>query len=73
MRQVAGVKAVHDLHVWTLTSGLDSMSAHVTVENLTQGDRILGELQRLLKEQFQIGHSTIQLEQEGCGLEKLAY
>lgn len=66
MKQVKGVKTVHDLHIWTITSGFDTMSAHVTVENLSQGDRILAELQQTLKDRFKIDHTTIQLEEERC-------
>ncbi len=66
MKRVKGVKAVHDLHVWTITSGIDAMSAHITVEDTSQGDRILAELQYVLKDQFQIEHTTIQLEEERC-------
>jgi cobalt-zinc-cadmium efflux system protein len=66
MKRVKGIKAVHDLHVWTITSGVDAMSAHITVEDSVQGDRILAELQRMLKDQFEIEHTTIQLEVERC-------
>jgi cobalt-zinc-cadmium efflux system protein len=66
MKRVEGVKAVHDLHVWTITSGVDAMSAHITVEDSVQGDRILAELPRALKDQFEIEHTTIQLEVERC-------
>jgi cobalt-zinc-cadmium efflux system protein len=66
MRQtmVHGVRAVHDLHVWTLTSGKDAMSSHVVVDKLAAGDRILRDLHRLLHERFGIEHTTIQLESE---------
>ena len=68
MKQIKGVQEVHELHVWTLTSGLDSMSAHVSLEPgcRGEGDRILSGIQGLIKDQFQIRHSTIQLEEEGC-------
>jgi len=66
MKQVKGVKAVHDLHVWTITSGIDSMSAHVSIEDTSQVDRILAELQRMLKDKFGIEHTTIQLANECC-------
>ena len=62
MRAAHGVRAVHDLHVWTLTSGKEAMSAHVLVEDLSDGQHVLGDLQELLREQFSIEHSTIQLE-----------
>lgn len=62
MREAHGVRAVHDLHVWTLTSGTDAMSAHVVVDDLADGRHILGDLELLLRERFGIEHTTIQLE-----------
>ena len=62
MREAHGVRAVHDLHVWTLTSGTEAMSAHVVVDDLADGRHILGDLQLLLRERFGIEHTTIQLE-----------
>jgi len=62
MARVPGVRQVHDLHVWALTSGKYAMSGHVQVEDLAAGDRILQELHTLLHERFGIEHTTIQLE-----------
>jgi cobalt-zinc-cadmium efflux system protein len=62
LREAHGVRAVHDLHVWTLTSGTEAMSAHVLVDDLADGRHILGDLQTLLRERFGIVHTTIQLE-----------
>lgn len=62
---VNGVLGVADLHVWSLTSGVNAMSAHVRVRDLSQGDRVLQDMRRALKDGFQIGHSTIQIETEG--------
>jgi cobalt-zinc-cadmium efflux system protein len=59
-----GVRAVHDLHVWTLTSGKEAMSAHVLVEDLADGQHVLGDLQQLLRDRFGIEHVTIQLESD---------
>lgn len=64
MRGAHGVQTVHDLHVWTLTSGKEAMSAHVLVEDLADGQHILGDLQQLLRERFGIEHATLQLESE---------
>jgi len=64
MTSVAGVKGMHDLHVWTLTSGKDAMSGHVIVDNPTIDNRILRDLHKLLHERFGIEHTTIQLEAE---------
>ena len=62
LRGVPGVKRVHDLHVWTLTSGREAMSAHIEVEPGTRPDRILDELHVVLHARFGIDHTTIQVE-----------
>ena len=62
---VTGVRRVHDLHVWALTSGREAMSAHVTVEPGTGGDRLLHDLHVLLHARFGIDHTTIQVETDG--------
>ena len=59
-----GVRRVHDLHVWTLTSGREAMSAHVVVDDYGHGERILECLHALLHTRFGIDHTTIQLETE---------
>lgn len=59
-----GVSAVHDLHVWTLTSGLDAMSAHIVVADMTRGRETLIAANRLLAEEFGLKHTTIQIEDE---------
>ncbi|WP_449276823.1 cation diffusion facilitator family transporter [Leucobacter sp. GX24907] len=69
MLTVAGVIEVHDLHVWTITSGVPAMSAHVTLTDEAwdgQGSHlILDELHRCLLEHFDTGHATLQLEPRG--------
>jgi cobalt-zinc-cadmium efflux system protein len=62
--EVAGVRRVHDLHVWTLTSGREAMSAHVVVDDVRESDRLLEELHAVLHARFGIDHTTIQLETE---------
>ncbi|MGH7331697.1 MAG: cation diffusion facilitator family transporter [Candidatus Rokuibacteriota bacterium] len=64
MQTVSGVRQVHDLHVWTLTSGKYAMSGHVLVDDLIASDRILRALHALLHERFDIDHTTIQPESE---------
>jgi cobalt-zinc-cadmium efflux system protein len=64
MTGVPGVRHVHDLHVWTLTSGKHAMSGHVMVEDLAAANRILRDLHALLHERFGIEHTTIQLESQ---------
>jgi len=66
MCDVPGVVSVHDLHAWTITSGMPSLSAHVTVDPTPfeqgKGEEILVQLNVCLKECFEIGHTTFQLE-----------
>jgi len=63
---VGGVKGVHDLHVWTITSGLYALSGHVTVdaEMIIDGSKIVGTIASRLKESFGIEHVTLQVEKE---------
>jgi cobalt-zinc-cadmium efflux system protein len=64
MKAVSGVQDVHDLHVWTITSGMHALSCHVLIDNLPPSDSspILQSLTGLLSEKYQISHSTIQFE-----------
>lgn len=73
----ADVLAVHDLHVWSITTDMTAMSAHMVVgEALTAGerDRLLAEVRDVVKMEFGIAHATIQIETNGldehyCGKE----
>lgn len=56
------VKSVHDLHIWTLSSGMIALSAHVMIDDMGQWREILERLSRLLRERFGIEHVTVQPE-----------
>jgi cobalt-zinc-cadmium efflux system protein len=66
--EVAGVVDVHDLHAWTITSGMPALSAHVTVTQASLGDRgvgaILDDLTECVAAHFGIDHATFQVEPE---------
>ena len=62
MLAVPGVTDVHDLHVWTVGSGFPSLSAHVLVETGADCHAIRQELADLLRERFELAHSTLQVE-----------
>ena len=66
IRSVDGVKGVHDLHVWTITSGLYALSGHVTLDldKISDGSVIIGKVAAKLKESFGIEHVTLQMERE---------
>jgi cobalt-zinc-cadmium efflux system protein len=59
-----GVTDVHDLHVWTITSGFPSLSAHVLVRSGDDCHAIRRELEHLLADRFHIDHTTLQVEHE---------
>lgn len=62
IRAVPGVVDVHDLHVWTLTSGYHAASAHVDVHPDADGHAVLHQLADLAERRFAIAHTTFQLE-----------
>jgi cobalt-zinc-cadmium efflux system protein len=57
-----GVEDVHDLHVWTLTSGMEVASAHLTVKVAARQSDVLTEAQNLLATRYSIEHATLQIE-----------
>ena len=60
--QTAGVDAVHDLHVWTITSGREALSAHVIHQYQVSQPELLRDLQTTLHDRFGVDHLTIQME-----------
>ncbi|MEU8634397.1 cation diffusion facilitator family transporter [Amycolatopsis sp. NPDC048633] len=61
-----GVADVHDLHVWTLTSGMEVASAHLTLAPPAQQSDVLTEAQNLLATRYAIEHATLQVEAPHC-------
>jgi cobalt-zinc-cadmium efflux system protein len=59
---VEGVEGVHDLHVWTITSGYSALSMHVTCAPGESREMLLARVNRVLRESFGIEHTTIQIE-----------
>jgi cobalt-zinc-cadmium efflux system protein len=62
MLETKGVAAVHDLHVWTITSGREALSAHVVHQETVTANEVLRRLQHEITEHFGIAHLTIQME-----------
>lgn len=60
-----GVKEVHDLHVWALTSGVNAMSAHVVVIDPSPHDVVLSAAHDAVTTTFPIEHVTVQIERIG--------
>jgi len=62
LKEIDGVIDVHDLHIWTITSGLDSLSCHILIEDHKNSQEILQEAINKIKDTFKIEHTTIQIE-----------
>ncbi|MCH5584397.1 cation diffusion facilitator family transporter [Shimazuella sp. AN120528] len=62
LSEISGVLNVHDLHIWTITSGFDSFSCHILIKEESESQSILKEAIQRLKERFHIQHTTIQIE-----------
>lgn len=60
--EVKGVTGVFDIHIWTITSGMDAISAHVVVMDPSRSQAILQELNSLFEKRFKFAHATIQIE-----------
>jgi cobalt-zinc-cadmium efflux system protein len=63
-----GVSEVHDLHVWEVTSGFPALSAHVLVGRDTNCHDVRRTLEAILHDEFEIEHTTLQVEHEGGDL-----
>ncbi|MEK6766881.1 MAG: cation diffusion facilitator family transporter [Planctomycetota bacterium] len=63
------IEGVHDVHIWTITSGMYAMSAHVYIKDLmvSETHRIMANINTLVNEKFSIGHTVIQFESDVCG------
>ena len=60
--EVKGVTGVFDLHLWTITSGFDAMTAHVVITDISKSQSILKEITSILEKKYNITHNTIQIE-----------
>jgi cobalt-zinc-cadmium efflux system protein len=68
--KVKGVREAYHIHVWTITSGVHAMSAHVLIDDqlVSRSRDVINDIKTLLAEKFKILHSTIQLECERCDM-----
>jgi len=66
LKQLDGIVDVHDLHVWTISTGMDALSGHVVVRDqmISQSGRLLNDINAVLAARFNITHTTIQLEHD---------
>lgn len=65
LKGLEGVRAVHDLHVWTISSGQAALSAHVELDDLARWPALLESARRMLQSRFEVNHVTLQPELTG--------
>lgn len=65
---VAGVREIHDLHVWALTGGKNSLTVHLVLEAGGDEQKVLGAATEMLAARFSINHTTLQIEAAACDL-----
>jgi len=68
MVNLHGVREVHDLHIWTITSGFPALSAHVLVDQGADCHRLRAQLELLLHDRYALEHTTLQVEHATGGL-----
>ncbi|MFC1939586.1 cation diffusion facilitator family transporter [Chloroflexota bacterium] len=68
IKNVPGVEEVHDIHIWTITSGIHAISAHLLIEDqmVSRSAEIVAAINQDLSREFNITHTTLQLECEKC-------
>ena len=73
LKKIPGIKGVHDVHVWSVSPELHAMSCHVLTDDLrmSQATEIRKEVEKVLRRQFDIGHSALQMECQECGTNDL--
>ncbi len=62
LEEIDGVIDVHDLHIWTITSGMDSLTCHILIKDEHDSQEILQQVIDKIREKFKIEHTTIQIE-----------
>lgn len=67
IESIEDVVNVHDLHIWSISSELPMLSCHITIRNNADHDQVLNQVQKLIREEYHINHSTIQIESEKVG------
>ncbi|MFH1821099.1 MAG: cation diffusion facilitator family transporter [Methanobacteriota archaeon] len=68
IKKVKGVRSVHDMHLWSISSGINAMSGHVVIEDqmVSKAEDVLMEITLALRDKFSVAHTTIQLECNIC-------
>jgi len=68
IKQIKGVEDVHDVHVWSISSDLRAMNGHILIDDISTSKAALirEEIEQVVREKYQISHTTLQLESTAC-------
>jgi|WetSurMetagenome_2_1015567.scaffolds.fasta_scaffold88346_1 cobalt-zinc-cadmium efflux system protein len=68
LKQIPGVKDVHDIHVWSISPELRAMNGHIMIEDISTSAaaEIRSQIERVVKEQYHVEHTTLQMECQKC-------
>jgi cobalt-zinc-cadmium efflux system protein len=68
VESIAGVRELHEIHIWTITSGLRALSGHLLIDNITtrEGQKIVCAVRELLARNYNISHTTLEAECDSC-------
>ena len=68
LKQIPGVKDVHDVHVWSIASQIHAMNGHILVEDISisKSSELRAQIEKITREKFHIEHITLQMECEKC-------
>ncbi len=72
MASLAGIVAIHDLHVWTIGTGASALSAHVLIDDrrVSEATYVLREVDAMVRKRFGVSHVTLQFECENCAADE---
>jgi cobalt-zinc-cadmium efflux system protein len=75
LMEIEGVKGAHDIHIWSICSNIHAMSAHILVDRMhvQQTEGLVSEISKMVKERFQIMHTTLQFECAECTLAEIGH
>jgi cobalt-zinc-cadmium efflux system protein len=75
IKNIQNVNDAHDIHVWSLGTDYNALSAHVVISNMTvdQSHEVLNKINTMLKEKFSIEHTTIEFECSHCDSDRVCY
>jgi len=73
LKQIPGVKDVHDIHVWSISPDLRAMNGHILIEDIStsQAADIRAKVEQVVREQYHVEHTTLQMECQKCNTTEL--